>query len=61
MTDQIAIIWRIDDVLELRPDLTRDQARQVLAEVEAEYYARCCIGWDTLECAADTLFERHEC
>jgi len=54
--DSIAIIWHIDDVLEVRPDITRDQARQVLGVVEHLHNANIDINWDVLEATADTLF-----
>jgi len=54
--DSIAITWHIADVLDVRPDLTRDQARQVLGVVEQHHDATIGINWDVLEATADTLF-----
>ncbi len=53
---QIAAIWSIEDVQELRPDLTADQAWEVLQEVDRQHNADAGINWQTLEDAADGLF-----
>jgi hypothetical protein len=53
---RIAIIWSTDDVLTVRPDLTDDQAWEVLRAVEDAHDANHGICWDTLEAAAVTLF-----
>ncbi len=53
---QIAAIWSIEDVQELRPDLTADQAWEVLQEVDRQHHAEVGINWHALEDAADDLF-----
>ena len=53
---QIALGWSIEDVQQVRPDLTDKQARQVLEEVERKHDATIGITWDTLEIAAEELF-----
>ena len=53
---QIAAIWSIEDVQEVRPELTDDQAWAVLQEVERGKDATLGITWETLEWAAQDLF-----
>ncbi len=53
---QIAIIWDIEDVNEVRPDLTEQQAFEVLENVKRHHDATIGINWDTLQCVADELF-----
>ena len=52
----IATIWYIDDVKGVRPDLTDDQAWEVLQEVERHHDAEYGINWTTLEITAEMLF-----
>jgi len=53
---QIAIIWSINDVQGVRPDLTDEQAFDVLQAVERRHDTTIGITWDTLEIQADLLF-----
>ncbi len=53
---QIAIIWSIEDVQQVRPDLTDDQAWQVLLEVDRRHDAEHGINWQSLEFVAEQLF-----
>jgi hypothetical protein len=53
---QIAAIWSIEDVLQVRPDLTKDQAWDVLQQVEQIHDANWGISWQTLEIVACDLF-----
>jgi len=53
---QIALIWSVEDVQELRPDLTDDQAWEVLLEVQRHHDAELGVNWLTLEWAAKDLF-----
>ncbi len=53
---QIAVIWSTKDVQQVRPDLTDDQAWQVLVEVERRNDAELGINWQTLEHIAELLF-----
>jgi hypothetical protein len=52
--DAIALIWTIHDVIDAtrdeddRPTLTRDQARDVLADVYQKHDASVGVTWDTL-------------
>ena len=49
-------IWLAEDVLNVRPDLTREQAQQVLAAAERHHDANIGINWDFLEFHANLLF-----
>jgi hypothetical protein len=53
---QIAAIWCVEDVQRLRPDLTAEQAWEVLELVERKHDAAFGISWTTLECVAKDLF-----
>lgn len=46
--DSIAVIWTVDDVKSVRPDLTDEQCRQVLAAVDHNHDASLGITWETL-------------
>ncbi len=56
--DEIAIVWHIDDVKEIRPDLTDEQAREVLQQAERRHDASVGINWDVLAIHADDLFPK---
>ena len=53
---EINITWSIEDVLEVRPDLTDEQAMEVLEQVENNHDADVGVSWETLEMWADSLF-----
>jgi hypothetical protein len=53
---EIAILWSIEDVKTVRPDLTEVQAWQVLTQAERRHDADVGISWHTLECLADNIF-----
>lgn len=53
---KIAAIWCIEDVKAIRPDLTEDQAWEILQQVESSHDAENGISWTTLETIADDLF-----
>ena len=53
---EIAIIWRIEDVMEVRPDLNEDQCWQVLQNVDRHHDATIGVNWDVLDCVANMLF-----
>jgi hypothetical protein len=53
---QIAAIWSIADVQTVRPDLTADQAWEVLRTTEKYHDCEYGITWDTLRIHADDLF-----
>lgn len=53
---QIAIIWNIEDVQQVRPDLDEDRAWAVLQLAASQHDASLGIQWDTLEAAAESLY-----
>ena len=53
---QIAHIWSVEDVQSVRPDLTEDQAWEVLQFVDDHKDAELGITWLTLTMAAEHLF-----
>ena len=53
---KIAVIWCIDDVRELRPDLSEDQAWEILQPVKDNHDAEYGIDWTTLEIFATDLY-----
>lgn len=52
---QIALIWGVEDVLEIRKDLTEEQAFEVLKTAERRHDASVGINWDVLEAHADWI------
>ncbi len=52
----IAAIWSTDDVRGVRPQLTEDQAWEVLQQVDRHHDASWGICWITLETVADDLY-----
>lgn len=53
---QIASVWSIEDVKELRPDLDDDQAWEVLQAAEDSHEGDIGINCSVLECHAEMLF-----
>lgn len=53
---QIAVLWSVDDVLELRPDLSTDQAWKVLQQAEEHHDAEIGIHWNLLTQIAEGLY-----
>jgi hypothetical protein len=58
LADEIAISWHIDDVREIRPDLTDEQCREVLQQAERRHDASVGINWDVLAIHAEDLFPK---
>jgi hypothetical protein len=56
IANTIEISWHIDDVKEVRPDLTDAQAREVLDHARDHHDAAIGINWDVLTFHADHLF-----
>ena len=52
----ITVIWSKEDVLELRPDLTEEQAADVLVSADRRHDANIGINWEVLQFHADYLF-----
>ena len=55
LRDYLVRYWHIDDVFELAPYLSDDEARQVLAHVDETHDANVGINWDVLEAAIEYL------
>ena len=53
---QIAHIWSIEGVLEVRPDLSDDQAWTVLQACDRDLDSAEGLSWDAIEEMADELF-----
>lgn len=53
---QIAVIWSVDDVQTLRPELTDEQAVDVLRRAQDKHDANYGITWDVLESHAYVLY-----
>jgi hypothetical protein len=53
---EIAIIWNIEDVQSIRPDLTSEQASEVLENIEENHDANYGVNWATIEIVGDSLF-----
>jgi len=53
---QVAIIWSASDVQSVRPDLTDDQAWEVLQECERCHDCEFGFSWTHIESVADELF-----
>lgn len=56
----IGIIWAIEDVQAVRPDLTDEQAAHVLEQVKQGHDASIGINWGVLEIVADIEFGSRE-
>ncbi len=54
--DFISIGWSVEDVQEMRPDLSAQQCREVLREVARRHDATIGITWDTIAFVADILY-----
>jgi hypothetical protein len=56
----IAVVWHIEDVLEVRPDLNKNQAWQVLRSVKQNHDANVGINWEVLAAQAEMLYAERE-
>jgi hypothetical protein len=52
----VAISWHLNDVLDLRPDLSGKQASQVLLRAKALHDPHVGINWDMLAKIASELY-----
>lgn len=52
--------WHVDDVLSQRPDLTEDQACEVLALIAHRFDANTGINWHVIDSAAEYLFSENK-
>ena len=58
MKNTISIIWAIEDVQDVRKDLTDEQAWEVLKAVEKGHDADIGVTWDFLRNTADDMFPK---
>lgn len=58
--DIIVLTWHIDDVREIRPDLSDEQCRDVLRECERRHDTEIGINWDVLRTCAEDCFPEAE-
>ena len=52
----IAVVWHIEDVLQVRPDLNKNQAWEVLRLVKKSHDANVGINWEVISATAEVLF-----
>lgn len=55
--DTIKLSWHISDVQDRRPDLTDEQAREVLQVVSRENDANLGVDWDFIDHWANELYQ----
>lgn len=58
--NSIVILWHIDDVKSIRPELDDDQCMEVLNMVARKHDPVLGVSWDTLEFWANYLFPDEE-
>lgn len=59
-SDFLFIQWHIDDVREIRSDLTTDQCREVLQNLQKQHNAEIGINWDVIAITAKDLYPLQE-
>ena len=59
-SNSIAIIWCVDDVKNIRTDLSDDECMEVLSYQDRKHDASMGVSWDTLEWCANYLFPPKE-
>lgn len=52
--------WHVDDIREQRPDLTDDQCREVLHNLERNHDANLGINWEVIDSVAGMLYPEPE-
>lgn len=57
---RLAIIWSVEDVQWVCPDLDKEQAWEVLEHAELHHDPTIGINWDTFTDAADVLYPERE-
>lgn len=57
-TREISLVWSLEDVQILRPDLSDDQCGDVLDTVKRYHDCSYGVSWDTISITADELFEK---
>jgi hypothetical protein len=53
---QIAIVWSVQDVQQLHPDLSDEQAWQVLRDIEHNHDCNQGVTWDLIDWVASQMF-----
>lgn len=56
--DEISIVWSTEDVLSVRPDLNKEEARKVLYELDHSHDATIGINWEVIDIIAEGMFEK---
>lgn len=56
----IKIIWSVDDLKIVRPDLTEAECLEVLEEVYLRYSAEIGVNWQVIEIYAEEMFPKRE-
>lgn len=56
----IQIIWSVDDVKIVRPDLPEAECLEVLEELYLRYSAEIGVNWQVIEIYAEELFPKRE-
>ena len=56
LNNYISILWFVEDVQEVRPDLDDEQAYEVLLCVKANHDATLGINWDVLAITAEWAY-----
>lgn len=59
-TQEISIVWSIEDVLDVRPLLSKEQASVILQHLKKNHDANIGINWDVIEIVSDDLFPSEE-
>ena len=58
--EEYTITWHIDDVLSIRPDLTKEQASDVLYKACAKHDASIGVNWDVLDTIASWHYPKKD-
>tara|TARA_R100001082_G_scaffold106836_1_gene80102 strand:- start:452 stop:679 length:228 start_codon:yes stop_codon:yes gene_type:complete len=59
--EEYTITWHIDDVLSIRPDLTKEQASDVLSHACGHKHdASVGVNWDVLDTIADWHYPKED-
>jgi hypothetical protein len=55
-TDILIIKWNVEDVLNVRPDLNEEQAKEVLYALANDFDANIGVNWAVIEMMAEKEF-----
>jgi hypothetical protein len=59
-TREIAIIWTVEDVQGVRPDLDDKQAFKVLENIKRNHDAEVGVNWDVIDVVAGILYPKEK-